>query len=268
MNTYILLVCAGITLHWGALSVPNRMWVYDRNRSKESHIAYPFSQSIPLVIQTLELNIHHRHLPQQRNAELCSDRNQMVLILLGANRSSQVLEMTENIASRWKFCRQKLSLVFENEVAGEDTLDWLERVFRIMWQNKIPNVVAVLKAVGPMAQMFTYVPFTPTGFRVMNIPVANTNIAIDEVFPNRVRNLYGTTLTVSMEAEVLRVIPPAVNDTKMGFYGVDGDMAELIRDRHGFPLIRISLILKSLCSFQVERDFCIHPADELLHRYQ
>lgn len=208
--------------------------VSDERRPNEHHIAYPFLPEIPLMIQTCDKKSNDQHRRQQRlfNTVMCERNDHLVVVLLRANHGDQFMELCGSFVNDWKFCRQKLSFVFEDEVEGGDALQWLERMFHFLWQNKLLNVVAVLQMFGQRAQMFTYAPSTPMGFRVLNISsVVSTNAAtMDGVLSNSSR-VYGATLRVSMEPEELRVIRPGVNDTKAGFYGVDGDMAELVRER-------------------------------------
>lgn len=181
---------------------------------------YPFTQQIPLIIQTLDIKSSSVH-QRQFIADVCKGKQtQLVTILLRANRSEDIVELAERFARRWQFCRQKFVFVVEQEMVGDDARHWLHRLFRVMWQFKMINVIVVL---NKGTQVFVYA--QPAS----NVAVEEINISLGE--SATLRNLYGATVNVSMEPTELRVIEPGVNDKKVGFYGVDGDLAAMMQDR-------------------------------------
>lgn len=150
-------------------------------------------------------------------------------ILLQANHSDQIIGMSENFAHQWQYCRQKFVFVIEMDMvsdAANDTRQWVEKIFRIFRQHHIINVLVVLEHRAHVAQVY----YSTNGMD--DVALADATSSLEEFMWEGMEEMRGDVMVnVSMEPMELRIIPSNVDDTRTGFYGVDGDLAELMEDR-------------------------------------
>jgi hypothetical protein len=96
----------------------------------------------------------------------------------------------------------------------------LEKMFRLWWNNKFADVIALLWRNSKM-EMWTFNPFKPGSF----IQKLDENTAPQDLFEDKFRNLYGHTIKVAMFPAEVRA--PA-NKNGIGYHGTDGSLAKLM----------------------------------------
>lgn len=116
---------------------------------------------------------------------------------------------------------QKYFLIIQ-EAFIED-LNWLEKIFQDFLKKEVLNVVVIFSNSGKMYS-FTYNPYTPDGFKLINLM---GKYCETEYFYEKLFNLYGHRLTISMLTDNIKSVK-----SKNGKYkGTDGYLAETIEQR-------------------------------------
>lgn len=135
---------------------------------------------------------------------------------------------------------------------------WLRDMFRVFWLKQVLNVVVIFNdGLGEAPRWFTYSPFGDVndgvvaadnghnGTSMWHVPLLHesaanggdeqlrtieTNSTAGDWFANRLGNVHHSRLTVSMHPDEVRAIARP-NFEVNGFDGVDGRVADLIRER-------------------------------------
>lgn len=130
---------------------------------------------------------------------------------------------------------------------------WLRDMFRVFWMKQVLNVVVIFNdgdADGSgQPKWFTYTPFgcvdteaEPHDSNIWHVPVVPANdgdqqlrtIRVqsgdERLFAGKLDNVYGSEMTVSMAVDEVRAMERA-DFERNGFDGVDGRVADLIRER-------------------------------------
>lgn len=164
---------------------------------------------------------------------------------------------------------QRYFVVIENRVQRETPPNsgqqpkrlWLRDMFRVFWLKQVLNVVVIFNddddddaddGSGDGPKWFTYTPFggddaANTGdSNLWHVPVVEEDAANggdeqlrtirvhandEQLFVNRLGNVHGSRMSVSMYVDEVRAVERA-DFGRQGFDGVDGRVADLIRERH------------------------------------
>lgn len=161
---------------------------------------------------------------------------------------------------------QSYFVVIEERVSIASDDNWLREMFRVFWLKQILNVVVIfVDDDSGVPKWFTYTPFgernlhslngncgpaagrDPTTTSIWNVPrvlEGPNNGGRDNLCTIRMQadshffsagliNMRGSELSVTMSADEVRAVEH-VNFEKCGFDGVDGRVADLIRERYNY----------------------------------
>lgn len=121
---------------------------------------------------------------------------------------------------------QRYIFVVEERVE-ESTSDWLHDMMAQFWAKQILNVVVIFSKVGgKKMHWFTYTPFAR---KEMKIELVEMNSKSDWFF-DKLQDIGRNELVVTMNNDEVRALPKKKFETE-GFTGVDGMLADLIRER-------------------------------------
>lgn len=151
---------------------------------------------------------------------------------------------------------QRYFVVIEANVAVGGDRKWLRDMFRVFWLKQVLNVVVIFmdgEGGDDAAKWFSYTPFADDAASSADaettsnwhVPLAQdsaangggdrlrtieTNATAGELFVNRLGNVHRSRMSVSMVVDEVRAIARP-NFADCGFDGVDGRVADLIRER-------------------------------------
>lgn len=190
-----------------------------------------FYQSLgPLIVQSLDGEILAKKL-YFIDVGTYSHLQSVVILRVLAKNSEDANKLCKQFLRKRRMGEQSqlLILIFENLTEISQYLLWIKELLQLMWQKYVLNVVILIGGnERGLVTAYTYLPFTANGFRVVKL--VQWTYSTEKDFPrHRIVNLFGATIPVSIELEELRVI--ASKTTPSRFYGVDGNLAEVIRQR-------------------------------------
>lgn len=131
----------------------------------------------------------------------------LIMFLLDRLNNSVIDELDTNIDPFMKR-KKSIRIIFKLNSKPENSI--VLNLFRLMWKKQLLNVVVV----DVQSTILTYEPFTMNGFTVRELDSS------DDPFPDKLRNLHGHEIKVSMFHQIVRSIP--VGDR---YGGVDGQLA-------------------------------------------
>lgn len=142
-----------------------------------------------------------------------------VFLVQNTNKAKNVVELINRRVYTKYY--QKYFLIIQEAVIED--LNWLERIFQDFFQKEILNVVAIFYNSEKMYS-FTYNPYTPNGFKLINLMGKSCNT---EYFYEKLFNLYGHRLSISMLTDNIK----SVKSENGKYKGTDGYLAETIGHR-------------------------------------
>lgn len=191
----------------------------------------------PLILQTLHSKVIENKAFDQAGLGTYGHPQTAVLLTVLVNNSQEAIELCQRFIRKRRMGEQTqlLLLMFETMIKNDEFSLWIQKLLDIMWQKNVLNVAVMFNNIEVEEQssrslVYAYLPFTEYGFRVLNM-TKEKYLAERDYFQRKVTNVFGTTITVSMELEELRVIKSNAPMPVPRFYGVDGDLAELVRER-------------------------------------
>lgn len=118
--------------------------------------------------------------------------------------------------------------IVEPSRSGVDR-SWLRQIMTELWQKRILNVVVIFSEGDDELQWFTYTPFLDEGKRVELLAMNATS----DWFYNKLLNLGLSQMVISMHNDEVDVRAQPKDDFRTeGYTGVDGMVANLIRERY------------------------------------
>lgn len=193
----------------------------------------------PLILQTLDSKVFKNRPLYQTGFGTHGHPQTAVFLRILVNDNQKAIELCQRFIRKRRMGEQTqlLLLMFETIIKNDGFSLWIRKLLKIMWQKNVLNVVVMFNNIEEHSSLvYAYLPFTEYGFRVLNM-TKEKYLAERDVFQRKVTNVFGSIITVSMELEELRVIRGNEQMPMSRFYGVDGDLAELVRER----LVRKSL---------------------------
>lgn len=122
---------------------------------------------------------------------------------------------------------QRYVFVIEELVeASEEQTDWLHNIMAELWMKQILNVVVIFSNKGEKLRWFSYTPFGKWNPQIELIEMNSTS----DWFFDKLRDVGKRKLTITMRADEVRAVAKKNFETE-GFSGVDGMVANLIRER-------------------------------------
>lgn len=108
---------------------------------------------------------------------------------------------------------------------ADPSRQWLRTMFDAFWQKQVLNVVVIFNA-GDGLRWFTYTPFADHGVDLIAIDATTA-----ELFYDRLNNVGRSEIVIAMNRDEVRAVPQT-DFEKNGFSGVDGMVAEIIREKY------------------------------------
>jgi hypothetical protein len=165
----------------------------------------------PVIVKTYNI---------EANDTILEKKYTSINVFILRTTDAKNLQKAIQLASRYVRGKHysKYFVVYER-VSG-DLRKPLERMFRLWWQKKFADVIAI--AFNRMTmEMWTFNPFKPDDF----LQALDLETPPKELFQDKFVNLYGSPIKVSMfEAEVRAPL----NKNGGGYLGIDGGIAKLI----------------------------------------
>lgn len=135
---------------------------------------------------------------------------------------------------------QRYFLVIEAVVKKDAVhLEWLHHIMCELWLKQILNVVVIFSDGNAVLRWFTYTPFGGGSTERRRVKLIEMNSTADW-FINTLRNVERSKLFVTMNDDEVRAVPKDKYKTE-GFTGIDGMVADVIRERY---VARIIIIIK------------------------
>lgn len=117
----------------------------------------------------------------------------------------------------------------KSEIEYQQTMECgLRKMFQQFWDRDILNVVIVFYY--NEVKLYTYTPFTISG-SIELLDMTQRRWTKD-LFYNKLNNIDGYQLKVSMYSDEVRAIPYNRSDGEIGYWGVDGLIANVVRERY------------------------------------
>lgn len=166
------------------------------------------------------------------DSQRSSSKLSLTLIILKKSNDKYldgVIDWIHNFTPVQEFAEQfhKLFVMVLEELNDKQ---WLNRFFTKVWRKRIFNVVFAVwrpHSAEAMLQMWTYVALNQERVNESSVPVTSRLTEAD-MFPNKITQLNGERIRVSMELDEIRAYKIG-NSSR--YYGTDGELAELMREK-------------------------------------
>lgn len=187
------------------------------------------STSTPFVVQTLDQNVNSYIFRQIHGSgrHLTFDH---ISFTVNNENIDPIVWCKKMLQKQQKMDDMYIILDIEIMTDIADLNLWLQQIFFVLWQKNILNAIVLINYIDEQL-IFTYQTITTMELKVVQLLNGTVNWARNEHVYGGLSNLNVKNLIVSMEPEELRIIEPQDNDMRNIYYGVDGDLAELVRDR-------------------------------------
>lgn len=179
----------------------------------------PKCSSAPIIVED-ENNVYYRSYNH-------GGLGPSVLVVVLPHFSIRRHQIVHKYSERKEFIKYFVIVTELISLFQVNTFNSTRNIFQQFWDQDILNVVIVLN-IGQLMKLYTYMPFTTSG----NIELVDiTHRQRENLFYDKLNNIDGFRLKVAMHSDEVRAIPYNCSDGQVRYYGVDGFIANVVRER-------------------------------------